>query len=773
MSLVLSILGLVGLTVEQAVIIFLCYLASIFQIKWLQNMADEVKNGALPTWEDFANIFNFVGEVTEAQVNDFYNFLAQNDFKFEPVQDPTTEQLNKILHTVVIEVLNDVKGSLENATVSLDSSKIIYNTTAKVKNFLTWLSLQMHSEIVAIKGTVAKGDPIEYGNITELMTSLKNTLIENGKLAEGSVMSCTNDFITLMNSGYQYLTAVLLDTGAGYWAMRVVLTKEPVGNITYTYNSEFFGYFKGCVAYLFNEAGEDITDFYAIADTTHTASISLYGVRRMEDNYLSEEGNNKYSLTTVQHITTDNSMSMGFDGRGLDIALFAAEAIILNGYAKAKTIGAGLTDKAKDAIDAGIAAGLTALGIAITNWQDIDSSHTRDKTKVDTTDTAIETDEEAITDAMNPAADPADTAEEAGVVPHVAEQDVPVEESPTVKDPTITVENTPTPTPPSPGNYPVPVIALPNVNTTTNVDGFITMYKMTPTLMSQLASFTHQSFLDDVMTLQFKKLFNDPSEAFISLNRYKTQPSTSGSGEITLRSIQTGITAPIVRNWVQHKYIGQLNVPRKYNNYLDYPPFTKVRIYLPFIGWEDLPTEEVMGTLLSVDYYFEYLSGGCKAVIFSNKNGIKTPVSEFSGNCNEQIPLTGNDFTQVSRALIGGVAGVAAAVAAPSPLTIGAAAMGIGGALTTAPSVSRSGSMAGNVSNLGNMKCMLQIERPKIKLPDNYAQLNGLPSNMKGSINSLGLKGFVQFDEIQLGNIGCTDAEKQELLDELKSGIFI
>lgn len=758
-----------GLTKEQSVMMTFITVCGWCGIKFDVDMKEAVKT--IETFEEFSQLFKLT-DLTEQEEDDLLETFKNYDLIYQIGFPFPYENVQDVLRANVLQSLYDMTISLENAIPNTeDDTKGVMNISDRTLNFIALTTQLIYEHKLTIQGHYGESEQLSYETVEDLATNLKEVLISDGDLAEGSIITCTGDFITLLQGEYQYLTAFRLrDTSTNKWTMRVALTKEPVADYTYTLNSEFFGAFKGCTVYLFNENGEDITDYYAIADTYRASSISGYGVRLLEANFLSEQGaDDRYRLTSTRHIENANGMNMSFDGRGLSIDNFVVNDIVRNTYVGME-ITADLSDKAKQSLENV----LNALGISLLDNDSDTDKKNKKKKKIAEGDSTFEFSQENMEDTTDPTKDPIDGAEGAKAKGYVAQDDTTVANSRTTADPTKTVAETPVPEAINGDEYDIPAgsdIVLP----TGDVSGFTTLYEMTPAKIKQLAQFTYSTFLDDLTSGNIKKLFADPSEAVISISGYPTNPTSNESQEVTLRSIQTGITAPVIRNWKQSINLGYVYISKKYNNYLDYAPYTKVRIYLPCIGWQDLPAEEVMGYTITVDFYVEYYTGGCRAFIYSNKNGVRTPVGDYSGNCNFQIPLTGIDNTQITKAAIGAVAGLAAAVAAPSALAVGSAALSTGalGASALTPGVMRSGSLAGNNSILGEMECMVQIVRPRIAKPSNYEALNGLPSNYAGSINSLGLKGFVQFDSIQLGNIGCTDVEKQELLDELTSGIFI
>lgn len=65
-------------------------------------------------------------------------------------------------------------------------------------------------------------------------------------------------------------------------------------------------------------------------------------------------------------------------------------------------------------------------------------------------------------------------------------------------------------------------------------------------------------------------------------------------------------------------YGGRINIPNKYNNFLDYEPYTTVEIYIPFIGYVELPTDLVMGKQIDLAYDINIETGVANAILMND-----------------------------------------------------------------------------------------------------------------------------------------------------------
>ena len=217
---------------------------------------------------------------------------------------------------------------------------------------------------------------------------------------------------------------------------------------------------------------------------------------------------------------------------------------------------------------------------------------------------------------------------------------------------------------------------------------------------------------------------------------------------------------------------------------MDYEPFTKVAIYLPFVGIRQLDTDEVMGQSLNVTYQFDNISGSCIAFITVNGAVRYT----FSGSCAIGIPISQSNWGQTYMAAAtiaaGGISGAvgAGAAAMGSATSMGAvagqAALGAGQGIATAsglgsaigkPSVSRSGSISGAASALGVPYPYLIIERPVKASSANPAPVTGLISGRTLPLASL--SGYNIIESVHLSGVPATASELDEIERLLYQGV--
>lgn len=325
--------------------------------------------------------------------------------------------------------------------------------------------------------------------------------------------------------------------------------------------------------------------------------------------------------------------------------------------------------------------------------------------------------------------------------------------------------------------------------------GFITMYNPSTSQLNALASYMWSKDFVDI----FLKLMQNPYDAIISLKTVCCSVSTGGSQNIILGNVKTEISCAKITQQYQQIDCGTINLTRYFGNFLDFNPYTSIKVFLPFVGFRELDVDEVMGASLHLYYNVDLLTGSCVALINVTKkiNGtnLNSVLYQFDGMIATEIPVTASDYSQVVSAVIKGVATVGAsigisaatggtgapasgallgsAVASESATAIGTA-MAVNSAIDMVSSkinVQHGGSLGASMGALATKRPYIIIQRVIEKNPSNYASLHGIPSNAYKKLSTL--KGFTQMQDIQIkSTIGSVD-ETEEIKQLLLGGVVI
>lgn len=298
-----------------------------------------------------------------------------------------------------------------------------------------------------------------------------------------------------------------------------------------------------------------------------------------------------------------------------------------------------------------------------------------------------------------------------------------------------------------------------------------TIWNPTQEQLNSLASFLWSTDFVDLI----KKVLQSPMDAMISLALFPIRPKTDGTHIINLGYVPSGVSALRVSDQFQTFQTSGLVIPHKYNSYLDYSPYTTAEIYLPFIGFQRLNINDVMGKTVSVVYNIDMLSGICTALVKVDD----TTMYSYSGNMAMFLPLSAGNWARMMTPIFGAVGGVAsmgagiAGVMSGSSL-LGSTATAVSGAKSLGNlegnAVSRSGEISGNAGILGDYQPFIVVTRPINDRPSTYNSNIGQTYNKSVQLGTL--SGFTIVDEAHVEGMSATETEKNEIERLLKEGVI-
>lgn len=237
----------------------------------------------------------------------------------------------------------------------------------------------------------------------------------------------------------------------------------------------------------------------------------------------------------------------------------------------------------------------------------------------------------------------------------------------------------------------------------------------------------------------------------------------------------------------------------------DYSPFSRLGIYLPFIGFQELDIDECRGNTINLKYRIDIISGSTVALIYLNSDE-EHCIYQFSGNCLSQIPLGSVDMSgiiagSINIAVAAASAGVSGAIAsAGDALTaenlnagkITETAAGLQNSQHAAQVSNGAGTLASATANgimgmkpnfkhsgaIGSTGGLMAVKQPYLFLttpreavPASYQKYCGLPCNITDKLGNF--RGYTVVEDIRLNGLVATSAEVEEIYDLLKSGVII
>lgn len=345
--------------------------------------------------------------------------------------------------------------------------------------------------------------------------------------------------------------------------------------------------------------------------------------------------------------------------------------------------------------------------------------------------------------------------------------------------------------------------ALPTIGAT--ISGLCTAYVPTITQMQALAN----RLVDPTWYQALGNTVLDISDAVIGLQVLPfVVPSTLSQNQWKLNFLGISLPSGVYLNKANQQFCeipcGTIHVTPYWNNCLDYNPYTQISVFLPFCGFFELDTDDVMDHDLEIKYRVDIMSGACLATIKVDGS----VMYQFAGECGNQIPVSSVSFDnflqsamQLAITTASGSIGLAAAGASAtmqkekiamsdmsagdkqiaedavnadlkfkkSQNGVGLLAATAGAVISAKGQYKHAGCIAGSPGFLGVRKPYLIIKRPKQIMPSLYGDFRGYPTNTVMKLSDC--HGYTEVDSIRLNIPNATVDEIYECETLLKEGV--
>lgn len=255
---------------------------------------------------------------------------------------------------------------------------------------------------------------------------------------------------------------------------------------------------------------------------------------------------------------------------------------------------------------------------------------------------------------------------------------------------------------------------------------------------------------------------------------------------------------------------GTVTIPAINGNFTDIT-MTTIHLYLPYIGWQEIPASEVICRQsylaqgvsskthrLSFKYLVDFVDGECRCIV--SVDG--TERWYFDGHCGIDMPFTSDNhaaaIANARKSAVGGalkvagglfavgvgVAGIAVSGGASASAIVGGVSA-IGGGVATAASTavsdfpnaipkydySASCSPSGVIESGMNNYIMVVVESPNAWYPSGYGHRIGYPCEQTLSLGSC--SGFTKTRNIDVSGINCTETERAMIKELLDGGVYL
>lgn len=275
-------------------------------------------------------------------------------------------------------------------------------------------------------------------------------------------------------------------------------------------------------------------------------------------------------------------------------------------------------------------------------------------------------------------------------------------------------------------------------------------------------------------------IIGDPINAIIQLTEWAVTPVDGPVKSPVICNIgATELKMPTIPNQFMQFDCGTIEIPREYHDFRDYEPYTRLSLFLPFVGDVNISTNDcITPHKIHVIYNIDFLSGVACAEVLIDED---VRYAYQAAMC-AAVPVTSSDASRLIASIIGAAVGTVSGgvmggiVGGTAGSRMASRAL-IGGVSEVAMSpingiqTQRTGSISANTGLLGEMKPYVLVTRPISVVADQYKSLIGQPYQLDGTLGSQ--TGFVKVREVHLDGITATEAEKNEIEQMLKEGVIL
>lgn len=205
------------------------------------------------------------------------------------------------------------------------------------------------------------------------------------------------------------------------------------------------------------------------------------------------------------------------------------------------------------------------------------------------------------------------------------------------------------------------------------------------------------------------------------------------------------------------------------NNFLDYSPYTEIKLYIPYCGMVELPPNLFINSTVNVDMIVDIISGSCKGIVMCNN----TFYTSVNGSLMCSLPLSLEQCATKSLSVINSANSIMSGIifgnkeysALNTVTTLGEAMIENN---NIAPS-HISGNMDSVVNFYDPQCCILFMTYPEVNMGD-IGKTHGKVCNYQDTLNNC--HGYTVVDNPHL-EIKCTNTEKDEITKLLEQGVIL
>lgn len=219
----------------------------------------------------------------------------------------------------------------------------------------------------------------------------------------------------------------------------------------------------------------------------------------------------------------------------------------------------------------------------------------------------------------------------------------------------------------------------------------------------------------------------DVMHYFSSYKKFFCIIPIEGYKQLKASKYDFGVTSPYTKSYTLDIDCGSIQIDETFKSVMDYAPFSRLTIFLPFIGFQELDVSMVMNNVLHVVYTVDVLSGRCLAKLFVIIEENECCIAEYGGTiASDEVFSTTGQYNGSYELLTS--------------------------------------------MQLGDLQTYVLISN-KEPLEGNVSEYDGYPTNEIIKVGDV--TGFVAYDKIFAVGMTATETEKREIETILKNGVLV
>lgn len=296
------------------------------------------------------------------------------------------------------------------------------------------------------------------------------------------------------------------------------------------------------------------------------------------------------------------------------------------------------------------------------------------------------------------------------------------------------------------GTMPADNINIPNLPVINMSDTGATLYSLTPLQMKNFRSWLWTTdWLDNL-----KKIRTDPMQNIIGISIVDMPIASGLNALIYVGNVASTVEANVITNSFIELDCGDITLNEFYGSFADYEPFIATTLYLPKVGFVQIPADVCVNNTIKVVYHMELTSGEglCYVYLTSKRDGFSYIWNTYTCHVTSNITLSAQDHSQQLVALGNAIinTGISASNAIVNPCV---AEVGLTSTLSSCIDVATTKNPTSTKGNVGNMSAVmcykkpyLLINRTNLTKPSSFQENNGYLINYTATIGNH--TGFLQ-----------------------------